>query len=175
MTEQWRPVVGWEDRYEVSEFGRIRSRDMLVGARGGGTALRRGRTLVQIPKQGRYLAVTMTARDGTRAQMMVHDIVAAAFVGPKPAGLLTLHFDDDKANNAASNLRYGTHLDNSADKRRNGNATFGERHPQATVKEQTVRDIRAAEGTGQQIADRFGVSKAVVYQIRSGRTWKHLL
>lgn len=173
MSEEWRSVVGWEGRYEVSDYGRIRSKDMICGARSQGQALRRGRTLVQVPKQGRYLAVTFA--DGTRrVQRMVHDVVAAAFLGPKPRGCLTLHGDDDKGNNAVANLRYGTHKENEEDKLRNGNRCLGERHPQATVTEITVRAIRAATGSAKEIAARFDTTTAIVHQIRSGRTWRHV-
>ena len=45
---------------------------------------------------------------GKRKQFLVHDLVALAFIGPKPAGMQTCHNNDDKRNNIASNLRYDT-------------------------------------------------------------------
>ena len=62
---------------------------------------------------------------GGRIRIVAH-AVAEAFLGPRPKGLLVLHEDDDKTNNHASNLRYGTKSENSFDSVRNGN------HPQAS-------------------------------------------
>lgn len=46
---------------------------------------------------------------------LVHQVVAEAFHGPRPAGLETRHLDGDLLNNRSENLAYGTHGDNVAD------------------------------------------------------------
>lgn len=50
----------------------------------------------------------------------VHDLVAEAFLGPKPQGLEVCHGDNNTRNNAASNLRYATRSENHRDKRKHG-------------------------------------------------------
>lgn len=50
----------------------------------------------------------------------VDHLIAAAAYGPKPEGLMVLHWDDVKTNNRANNLRYGTSADNAQDRVRNG-------------------------------------------------------
>lgn len=52
--------------------------------------------------------------------MKIHRLVANSFLGPRPAGLDTLHIDGDKTNNAVTNLRYGTRSENELDKVRHG-------------------------------------------------------
>jgi len=49
----------------------------------------------------------------------VHHIVAEAWHGPRPEGLLVLHHDDDPLNPRAENLRWGSPKENAADARRN--------------------------------------------------------
>ena len=115
----WIDIPGWGERYQISEFGRVRSKDMTVGARGGAAAVRKGRELAPVRKNNGYLCVTLT--DGTnRPQINVHRLAARAFIGECPLGLHVLHYDGDKTNNHYSNLRYGTPADNIADTLRHG-------------------------------------------------------
>jgi hypothetical protein len=171
---QWKPVPGWEERYEVSDTGVIRSLDMRCGSRYGFTALRRGRVLKQVAKEGRYLAVTLTA-PGRRAQLFVHDVVALAFIGPKPEGLQTCHGDDVKTNNAASNLRYDTPQANNDDRWLNDGIAYGERHGRALLTEQHVREIRQRRNEPRStLAAEFGVTASHIHSVQSRRVWKHL-
>lgn len=173
MTERWLPVVGWEHRYEVSDMGRVRSYDMLCGARGNALALRNGRMLVQVPKQGRYLAVTF-AEGARREQWLVHIVVLTTFVGPCPEGMQALHRDGDKGNNALSNLRWGTPKENAEDRIAHGNSGKGEKHPRAKLSETEAQYIRWSKEAPKELAVRFNITPDHVSAIRAGKTWKHL-
>lgn len=119
MDERWLPVVGFEESYEVSDRGNVRSFDRLRRNRFG-TALRRAAPLRQQPhgKAG-HLKVRLY-RDGKSTQKFVHIAVLEAFVGPRPEGHQGLHWDDDQQNNVLENLRWGTRSDNAKDRVRNG-------------------------------------------------------
>lgn len=141
--ETWLPVPG-HDRYEVSDHGRVRSLDFTytIARRSSKThhcptctcdispgdatteftASRKGQLLASYPRGKGHLAVTLT---GGRSRP-VHQLVLEAFVGPRPPGLLGLHKDGDKTNNAVENLYWGTHSDNALDSVRHGT------HPQAS-------------------------------------------
>lgn len=101
VAESWRPVVGFEDRYEVSDEGRVRP----VGTP-------RGRAIidevlsVQTDKKG-YVYVHLW-RDGKRSRRPMHQLVAEAFVGPRPPGYIIDHLDDTPGNNRPSNLEWVT-------------------------------------------------------------------
>ena len=110
---KWQTIPGW-DRYEAREDGAVRSLDMAVGARGGKTAVRKGRLLSPARKTNGYWAVTLT-NGRSRPQIGVHVIVARTFIGEQPIGLQVLHSDGNKDNNHYSNLRYGTQADNIRD------------------------------------------------------------
>ncbi|WP_423489008.1 HNH endonuclease signature motif containing protein [Mycobacteroides sp. PCS013] len=56
--------------------------------------------------------------DGQKVK--VHHAVLAAFVGPRPEGMLVLHSNDDPSDNRLENLRYGTISDNQMDSVANG-------------------------------------------------------
>lgn len=123
--EEWRPVVGWEGYYEVSDHGRVRSVDRVVSCGGGRTRRHFGRILKEGNHRGKYAYVNLSRKDGTRTQRAktryVHQLVLEAFVGPCPRGMETCHADDDGFNNHLSNLRWDTSSQNAYDIVRNGN------------------------------------------------------
>lgn len=98
--ETWRPIPG--STYEASSLGRIRSP--------WGTILKPcnhglGYHIVGVRFHDRAKIKTVT----------VHTLVAAAFHGPRPAGLDVAHGDNDKHNNRPENLRYATRSENMKD------------------------------------------------------------
>ena len=98
--EQWWPIDGYE-AYEVSTLGRVR---------------RGGRILNPYPiDQWGHLSVGLW-RNGRRVSRQVHHLVLEAFIGERPQGAETLHGDGDASNNLLSNLRWGTHSENEADR-----------------------------------------------------------
>jgi hypothetical protein len=169
----WRTAPGWP-RYQVSNTGFVRSLDMVVGAKSGATAVRKGCLLSAALKSGRYLAVTLTHDSGARRQVFVHDLVAAAFLGPKPEGGQVRHLNDRKTDNRALNLEYGTALDNAADRDINGNTCRGERHGCAVLTAADVLAIRSDRRPAAATAKAFGVSEGHIYQVRARKAWSHL-
>ena len=82
----------------------------------------KGRLLSQNIR-GRHYQVELSKGDrihGSRHHSYVHHLVLEAFVGPRPAGMMGLHWDDDHSNNHLENLRWGTRSDNTKDSVRNG-------------------------------------------------------
>lgn len=61
-----------------------------------------------------YHQVNLCA-NGKATNYYIHILVAAAFLGPRPAGMDVCHNDGDKTNNAVSNLRYDTRSNNILD------------------------------------------------------------
>lgn len=115
--ELWRPVVGFEDAYEVSNCGGVRSLDRVRRVAGGHERRVYGQPLKLYPRsQGHYLEVGL----GRGTRRYVHILVLEAFVGLRPPGLMGLHEDDDKLNNRVGNLRWGDRSDNQLDMVRNG-------------------------------------------------------
>ena len=111
MTEQWRPVVGYEGIYEVSSHGQVRSVDRVVARTDGQSRRLRGKTLKQAVNRKGYMRVDF-CRDSVRKPYEVHTIVAAAFLGTRPEGMQVMHLNDDPRDNRAANLAYGTQVDN---------------------------------------------------------------
>lgn len=116
MTEEWRTVAIASD-YEVSNLGRVRS-------------LKRGKARVLRPCVNGHGYHNHTLYvSGQPIFTTAHVLVMAAFVGPRPDGMVVRHWDDSPANNELSNLLYGTQADNVRDAVRNGrNVMAGRTH-----------------------------------------------
>lgn len=104
--EVWKPVVGYEGLYEVSNTGKVRS---LYDARWDKY---RVKELKPLNNSRGYLMVFLY-KDGERKMHTVHKLVMAAFVGPRPEGYDINHIDEDKTNNRVDNLEYCTHRENN--------------------------------------------------------------
>lgn len=102
----WKPVVGYEGLYEVSDMGRVRSlHKNTKSSKVAGNIMR----LHAKPKG--YLGVSLS-KNGKVSTKMVHRIVAIAFIS-NPFGKLTVnHKDADKQNNRVDNLEWATQLEN---------------------------------------------------------------
>jgi len=111
--EVWKPVVGYENRYLVSDQGRIKSL-----ARKEPRILRPGRVG---PRRKQYNCVDLCSGHGTGSKRAVHLIVLEAFVGPRPEGFYGCHHDDDTSNNKLENLYWASpNTNNGRDRNQNG-------------------------------------------------------
>lgn len=119
--ELWKPIVGYEGLYEVSNKGRVKSLGRPAPSKMT-SALYQYQPRVMRPtldEQGRP-RVQLSAGDHQRRMVFVHKLVLTAFVGPRPAGLMCCHYNDDSTDNRLANLRWDTPEANYRDAVRNG-------------------------------------------------------
>lgn len=161
----WRPVAGFESTHEVSIDGEVRSLGKLVIDTLGRQRRVPGRTLKPTRKSNGYLHLTLCGDEGQKT-IHLHRIVLEAFVGSCPEGMEALHRDGDRANNQASNLRWGTHLENCSDRSRHGSSG----HVLSFEKAQQIRSLKDTH-TRKAIAAMFGVSVFTVMSVIKNRTW----
>lgn len=107
---EWRPVPGYEATYEVSDDGQVRSRPRRR-TRGGLLKSRIGK---------RGYPVLNLVQDGKQRTHEVHRLIAAAFLGPRPANMEVRHLNGDPLDCRLSNLAYGTRSENILDRRSHG-------------------------------------------------------
>lgn len=103
VTDIWRPVPG-APGYEVSGAGNVRS-------------LRRVAPRVKRATVGPcgFLTVNLYSHESGELCHRVGSLVAAAFLGPRPAGSEVRRLDGDPLNDRIENLAYGTREDVAAD------------------------------------------------------------
>jgi len=118
MCEMWRNVVDYGGYYQVSNLGRVRSVDRVVRHPRNKLRKCKGRILQASPiNQYGHLAVGLW-KEGIQQTIYVHQLVAAAWLGPSPEGQQVRHGCNGKLDNSVSNLCYGTCSEDKLDKRR---------------------------------------------------------
>lgn len=166
MEEVWRECL---PNYEASNLGRIRRS-------APGRKTHAGRILKQQMLANGYYSVRPTM-DGKNKQFYVHDLIAAAFIGPKPDGAHVNHKDGVKANNAKGNLEYTTRKGNMEHAADMGLMARGEAHPGRKLSDERVRQLRADRAAGMsfsRLARKHGVSIATAFNAANGTTWAHV-
>lgn len=177
-TEEWRPVPGFNGRYEVSNHGRVRSwaiQGCCYGKRDKPSIL--SLTTRVFPGGLKYKFVNFWL-NGKMYNEGVHGVVLSSFVGPRPKGHHAAHWNGDGCDNRPENLRWATPLENNGhDKERHGTIVRGEASPNAKLTSVAVLEIRemAKEGhTYASIAVDYGVSKSAIKKVVRKTTWKHV-
>lgn len=97
--EEWRPVVGYEKEYLVSNIGNVIS---LNFCRSG-----KSRKLKKILNSCGYYVVTLY-KDKTPKPTLIHRLVASAFIPNPENNPVVDHIDANPLNNHISNLRWTT-------------------------------------------------------------------
>lgn len=165
--EEWRPVPGYEDHYEVSSHGRVRRKlghprhpDFGAGYILGGY------------ETNGYIRCVLS-KDNVQEYFMVHQLVALAWIGPCPEGKETNHINGIRNFNRPSNLEYVTRSQNALHKFHvNGyRPAFGARHHAAKTSADDVAEARRLLATGmlqKDVAARFGHTQGWASKIARG-------
>lgn len=172
--ETWKPVVGYEGLYEVSDLGRLKS----LGKRFAGDRNEARIRRIKAHPSG-YLRVTLV-KDGRRKTYGVHRLLLVAFRGPPSSETIEpRHLDGNRANNILPNLVWGTKAENYDDRRRHGTHNDGERHGRAKLTEASVKEIRAKYRTGRflqkALAAEYGIVQSKISAVIRRATWDHVL
>lgn len=101
----WKPIPEYEELYEVSNFGQIKS------IKGKTRTLNHEIIMKQRIGHAGYHYVSL-CKNGKRKFLKVHRLVIETFNGK--SNLEVNHKDGNKSNNALNNLEYCTHKENMA-------------------------------------------------------------
>jgi thymidylate synthase ThyX len=117
--EEWVPILGWEDYYEISSQGRVRR---IIGGRGSRSY---GRCKKITITGERPVAVTSLNRPGKQEVVLITRMMLLSFgVEPSsPEHNLVCHNDGNSLNNTIENLRWGTFAENAQDMIDHGRST----------------------------------------------------
>lgn len=168
-TEQWKPVVGYDGIYEISDLGRVKRI-------GKCTASPKERILkTRIGPDG-YCVAFLSYSCKVKAKR-IHAIVLEAFIGPRPLGMQANHKNGIKTDNQPKNLEWVTLRENIAHATRNGLVPSGENHWNSKLKERHILEIRKRIQTGQtqgKIAAIYKVNRRTISKIGTRKAWKNI-
>lgn len=127
-TEFYVDIPGYEGKYQISNWGNVKSLRRTVVIEASSRVLKTGkivaskrstkeveeRILVPEVLASGYCRVTFRNPDGSKTKPRIHQLVARAFIeNPDPKNKKEIdHIDGDKHNNRADNLRWCTHEEN---------------------------------------------------------------
>ena len=159
-----RDIQGYEGLYRIDVLGRVWS-------------VRRSQFMQPQSRRGsEYLTVSLH-KNRVKKTHNIHQLVAAAYLGPCPKGQEVRHKDGIRTNPCLDNLEYGTRRDNIADTDRHGRLRRGENSPVAKLTAVQVLALRAAKrGEIGRTALKFGVTRKHATQVRAWPRicWAHI-
>lgn len=177
MEELWRPVPGYEGRYEVSSLGRARRLAYCVEYYDN-----RLHRIVSRKYESKIVSTTPDKVGYRKLRvsgktMLIHILVLEAFAGPRPHDMIACHGPNGISDNSINNLSWGTRRKNMYDdKIRDGTLRCGTDHYLAKLDEEKVRYIRnnITKLGYKTLSKLFDVSPGCINGVVRRVTWKHV-
>jgi len=167
--EEWRPLCGYENFYDISSMSRIRRSDREQGTQVGRLLKPKANTA-----RGGYIQVVLTANKVSKTKRL-HRLVAKTFI-PNPLELPEVnHKNGLKHDNRSENLEWVTSKQNSEHALRLGLVNLGSKRPNAVLTEKIVQECRIAYAKDfklDPLVSKFGIGKACIWAAVTGKTWK---
>jgi hypothetical protein len=179
IRERWKPVLGYEKSYMVSNTGRVKSIDRHIITKDGKRRFFKGKILKNLFDKYGYNVVNLRQNKKPFIKVSkVHRLVAIAFIDcENPSQYEVNHIDGIKTNNNLSNLEFCTTRENLLHAIENNLHARGENVSISKLKEWQVKIIKYHKyerGDVVKMAQRYNITRVTVRHIREGRTWKHI-
>ena len=110
--EIWKPVLGYEGLYEVSDQGRVRNNRGLILKDRFKTSMR-------------YRCVALN-KNRKATEKKISTLVLESFISPRPHKMVVRHLNGNAQDDRLSNLTWGTQSDNIFDKIQHGTNNFND-------------------------------------------------
>lgn len=111
MQEIWKEIKNFENYYEISNKGRLRSKDRII-RNGQGNYLKKGQIVKPIKCTNGYLEYALK-KNGKYKIFLAHRLIATYFI-PNPDNKPEVnHLDEDITNNCVENLEWCTSKENA--------------------------------------------------------------
>lgn len=173
--EEWEDLIGYEDHYMVSSFGRIKSLAREVHRKLDSVSNIPETLKKQRVNKFGYSTVYVSINKKYK-HYMTHVLVAEHFIGKKPTPSHQVnHKDGNKQNNHVSNLEWTTPSENKKHAYRLGlMCQKGENHASNKLNNDQVLYIFTSTVPVKELAVKFGVCKSSITNIKKGYTWAHI-
>lgn len=101
--QEWRPVVGYENYYEVNSQGVVRSKHKL----------KQGHIMGQRIDWAGYWSVRLNKPGRKSSTQRIHRLLANAFISNPEGKCCVNHLNGNKLDNSLENLAWATHPENT--------------------------------------------------------------
>ncbi len=173
-TEIWKDIKGFENKYQISSLGNVKSIDRYDSL--GRFKPSKLRT-ISIEKDG-YSYITLVGNKSKSKSFFIHRLVAQAFLPlPKTKDLQINHIDGNKNNNSIDNLEWVTAQENVIHALKTGLRCSGEDHYWAKLTNAQVLEIPNLLNLGytqKKISKLYNVSYSTIKNICQKRKWNFI-
>lgn len=178
--EEWRDVPGYEGKYQVSNFGRVKSLARFV--LNGNKHWQPERIFKKYLNNRGYEELKLYKGNREFKNVQLHRLVAQAFI-PNPNNYPQInHIDGNPENSRVENLEWCTNSMNTKHAYDTGlkdpKNYKGSANCNAKLTDEQVINIRLDRKNGMSISEvsiKYGIRKNHVGLISNGHIWKHLL
>lgn len=176
--EIWKDIKGYENYYQISNFGNVKSLErIIIRPKKVGSFMQKERILSNNIDKSGYSSVLLV-KETVKKKMLVHRLVAKAFIRNKDNHKYVNHIDANRSNNLQINLEWCTQSENKKHSYNLGlSDKKGEKHHLAKFKEKDIIDIRNKYDTGnftqKEISETYNVSKSTIWHIVNYKTWNY--
>lgn len=164
-SEVWKPIKNYENYYEISNLGRVRSiprnENIRFSSRKHTRILKLYKNINKRGKTSGYRVVL--CKNNKIKKFMVHRLVYENFIGNLEDNKVINHLDFNPLNNRVSNLEQVTKFENDYYSR-------GRNSIKLTLKD--VEFIRTSNLSNKELSKIFGVHSTTITSVRQGRLWK---
>ena len=144
MQETWKPIQGFESRYEVSSLGRFKALSRPLIYKDGRQGWVNEKMIKGSLGNNGYYTITFDSK----TRKLAHRIVAETFLGQQEYRLTVNHKDGNKLNNEVSNLEWATYKENNDHARhKNLNQQHGEKTNLSKYSDQFIEAVRNVHST----------------------------
>lgn len=173
--EIWKDIKGYEGKYQVSNYGNVKSLPRTRKAKFNSVSYKQEIILKPKTANNGYLLVNLYI-ESKRVMFSIHRLVALTFIDNPNNYPVINHKNGIKTDNRVENLEWCTQSHNRIHALENNLAKVakGETHCQARLTNEQVLEIRNDNRKQWQIAKQYGISQTMVSHIKLKTAWKHI-
>ncbi|MDV3822919.1 hypothetical protein CMU07_09145 [Elizabethkingia anophelis] len=180
LPEEWRDAVGYEDYYEVSNYGNVRSKNRSVLTKKGNVINFKSKLQkLTLNRIGYYTVCFKVRAINLNKTITVHRLVALAFIENPNNYPVINHKDLNPLNNNVENLEWCTQSDNIKHAIKHGlivKNSFEYKNSKLNIEQlQEIKELlKDPNHVVKDIAAKFNVTYMVISKIKNNRTYQHL-